>query len=216
MVRRYFTVCRRAALTPSPSPSRGEGLGGEGRTRLSCKIGHSETLSYRKSNAVILRFAQNDRSHSVTSAVLHFAFGIRHSAFCIRHSAFCILHFAFCILHCQNSPAKWHAAQWPLRFSSKAGSCSLHRARAIQQRGWKRQPVGGLIGLGTSPWRTIRSRLAIGSGLGMAEIRALVYGCSGSRNRSSRLASSTSLPRYITPTRSEICSTTLRLCAMNR
>ena len=38
----------------------------------------------------------------------------------------------------------------------------------------KRQPEGGLMGVGTSPLRTMRSRLRVGSGTGMAESRARV------------------------------------------
>ena len=44
------------------------------------------------------------------------------------------------------------------------------------QRVWKRQPLGGLIGLGTSPSSTMRSRVAldIGVGIGTAESSAWV------------------------------------------
>ena len=40
------------------------------------------------------------------------------------------------------------------------------------QRGWKRQPVGGLTGLGTSPFRMTRWRRSSGSGIGIADISA--------------------------------------------
>ena len=50
----------------------------------------------------------------------------------------------------------------------------------------------------------------------MAEISALVYGCYGSSVIVRASATSTSLPRYITPIRSLICATTARLCAMKR
>ena len=45
-----------------------------------------------------------------------------------------------------------------------------------RQRGWKRQPLGGEIGLGTSPWSTIRSRCSerSGSGIGTADSSASV------------------------------------------
>ena len=46
------------------------------------------------------------------------------------------------------------------------------------QRGWKRQPVGGLTGDGTSPLRITRWRRSVGSGTGMADMSAWVYGCS--------------------------------------
>ena len=49
-------------------------------------------------------------------------------------------------------------------------------SKATGQRGWKRQPFGGLTGLGTSPCKIIRSRLRVGSGMGMADINAWVRG----------------------------------------
>jgi hypothetical protein len=39
---------------------------------------------------------------------------------------------------------------------------------------WKRHPLGGLIGLGTSPFRIIGVRAAPGRGTGTAESKALV------------------------------------------
>ena len=42
------------------------------------------------------------------------------------------------------------------------------------QRGWNRQPDGGLTGLGTSPLRMTRLRRSSGSGTGMADMRASV------------------------------------------
>ncbi len=53
---------------------------------------------------------------------------------------------------------------------------------AFQHRVWNRQPLGGEIGEGTSPLSRMRSLLAAlraGSGIGTADIRALVYGCIG-------------------------------------
>jgi len=55
-----------------------------------------------------------------------------------------------------------------------------------------------------------------GSGFGDAASSACVYGCSGRSNSSLVSATSTSEPRYITPTRSEMYLTTARLWAMNR
>ena len=54
---------------------------------------------------------------------------------------------------------------------------------------WKRQPDGGLIGLGTSPSRIIRRRLrsTAGSGIGTADSSAIVYGCSGRSYSASRV-----------------------------
>ena len=66
------------------------------------------------------------------------------------------------------------------------------------------------------PSSTMRFIFASGSGTGMAEKRAFVYGCSGLRKISSVSPYSTRLPRYITPTESEMCSTTDRSCEMNR
>ena len=112
--------------------------------------------------------------------------------------------------------AWWQATKCPGRSSRNSGSSTEQFSWAMGQRGWKRQPVGGLRGLGTSPARVMRSRFLVGSGIGMADISAWVYGCAGLPNRSSREAISAILPRYITATRSEICSTTARLWATNR
>ena len=58
-------------------------------------------------------------------------------------------------------------------------SAGRRAAARSQQRGWKRQPVGGLTGLGTSPREDDPLRgAASGSGTGIADISAWVYGCS--------------------------------------
>ena len=82
----------------------------------------------------------------------------------------------------------------------------------------KRHPLGGLIGLGTSPIRMILSRFRAnsGSGAGTPDSSALVYGWSGSLYRSLVADRSTTLPRYITATRSLMWRTTLRSWEMNR
>ena len=49
------------------------------------------------------------------------------------------------------SSGKWQAATWPGASSRSTGASVLHCAWARGQRGWKWQPVGGWIGLGTSP-----------------------------------------------------------------
>src|SRR5512143_3913828 len=73
--------------------------------------------------------------------------------------------------------AKWHAAQCPGFISRNSGSSIAQISNcAMGQRVWKRQPEGGFNGLGTSPLSTIRVRLILGSGIGMADINALVYG----------------------------------------
>jgi hypothetical protein len=87
---------------------------------------------------------------------------------------------------------------------------------AYGQRVWKWQPGGGLSGLGTSPCTTRFSRRTRGSGTGTAFSSASVYGCSGRRNSDTLSVYSTMRPRYITATRWLMCSTTARLCEMNR
>src|SRR5690242_6410961 len=50
--------------------------------------------------------------------------------------------------------AKWQATQWsctPVPTLRHSGTFCLQMSWASQQRVWKRQPVGGLSGLGTSP-----------------------------------------------------------------
>ncbi len=81
---------------------------------------------------------------------------------------------------------------------------------------WKRQPAGGLIGLGTSPLRMIRRRAAPGCGTGTADSSALRVGVLRAPRRSAACgASSTILPRYITATRWVMCSTMARSWLMN-
>ncbi len=64
--------------------------------------------------------------------------------------------------------------------ASRMGSWVVQRSSGVAanlaQRGWKGQPGGGFKGEGTSPVRTMRSRVASVSGLGsgMAESRAFV------------------------------------------
>src|SRR5205814_10314741 len=57
---------------------------------------------------------------------------------------------------------KWQAARWSRAFSSRGGSRSAHGVGtwAIGQRGWNRQPDGGLTGEGISPLRWTIRRLA--------------------------------------------------------
>src|SRR6185437_2113348 len=69
---------------------------------------------------------------------------------------------------------RWHAAKCIGATSRSFGSSTLHRSKAYGQRVWKRQPGGGLIGLGTSPARMMRLRFAVGSGIGTAERSASV------------------------------------------
>ena len=69
-------------------------------------------------------------------------------------------------------PAKWHATRWPSPFCSSGGSSSAQIGCASGQRVRKRQPLGGFIGLGTSPERTIRRVFIPGRGTGIAESSA--------------------------------------------
>ena len=64
----------------------------------------------------------------------------------------------------------------PAALVEQCGTSTGQRSKTFGQRVWKTQPVGGLIGLGTSPLRMIRLRRAStsGSGLGTAEISAWV------------------------------------------
>ena len=83
-----------------------------------------------------------------------------------------------------RASAKWHADRCspaPSERSSSWGSSCEQISWAFQQRVWKRHPDGGFAGDGTSPTRTIWSRLprSVGSGTGTAESRAWVYGCVG-------------------------------------
>ena len=89
--------------------------------------------------------------------------------------------------------------------SSAAARRSRQMSCAFQQRVWKRQAGGGLIGLGTSPGSRIRSRwpgAATGPAPGPPTAARRCTGASASGRRVLRSASSTILPRYITATRS--------------
>src|ERR1043165_7301095 len=74
---------------------------------------------------------------------------------------------------------RMHAAAWPGEISRNSGSIERQSSIAIGQRVRKRQPEGGLRAVGTSPFKIIRSRFSFGSGIGIAESSATVYGCNG-------------------------------------
>src|SRR6185369_10176244 len=74
---------------------------------------------------------------------------------------------------------RMQAALWPGETSRNSGSIRAHSSIAIGQRVRKRQPEGGFREVGTSPLRIIRSRFTLGSGIGIAESKATVYGCRG-------------------------------------
>jgi hypothetical protein len=77
------------------------------------------------------------------------------------------------------------------------------------------QPGGGFSGFGTSPATGVRALPDIRmSGIALSSMR--VYGCSGRLKSVFVSAISTMRPRYITPTRVEMCETTARLCEMKR
>lgn len=78
-----------------------------------------------------------------------------------------------------RSPRKWHATSWlsPALWSvgtAVAQMAGWPSSARSGQRGWKRHPLGGLTGLGTSPLRMIRRRMAPGSGRGIADMSATV------------------------------------------
>ena len=64
---------------------------------------------------------------------------------------------------------------------SSAAASPAADVLAIGHRVWKRQPDGGLAGLGTSPWRMMRRRARSrrGSATGTADSSDCVYGCAG-------------------------------------
>jgi len=72
------------------------------------------------------------------------------------------------------------------------------------------------MGLGMSPFKMMCLVFIDGSGMGIADISACVYGCCGLLKIVSVLAISTSLPTYIMATRSHMCLTTLRSWVMKR
>src|SRR5688500_18562721 len=110
----------------------------------------------------------------------------------------------------------WQATQWPGEISLSTCSFCEHDGTRRPQRVWKRHPDGGLMGLGTSPSSRMRLRFIVGSGMGTADSSASVYGWRGFVYSSLAGAISTILPRYMTATRVEMCSTTERSCATNR
>src|SRR5699024_8905727 len=70
---------------------------------------------------------------------------------------------------------RWQATKWPGVISCSLGLDSLHWSQAWGQRPAKLQPLGVLMGLGTSPEIIIRFFCAssAGSGMGTADSKAL-------------------------------------------
>src|SRR5882724_6204297 len=75
---------------------------------------------------------------------------------------------------CSGSASRWHATHCPASANRSSGSSVRQRSNTYGHLVWKRHPLGGLIGLGTSPFRMIGLRTAPGSGTGTADRRALV------------------------------------------
>ena len=92
----------------------------------------------------------------------------------------------------------WQAARWAAPNAVSSGRSVGHRSMASGQRGWKRHPVGGSIGLGISPGQRLRSRRRAGSGYGDRGHQRL--GVRVPRVAEQRLGRrlSTMRPRYIT------------------
>src|SRR5207237_3720367 len=78
------------------------------------------------------------------------------------------------------------AAERPSARATSGGSSSGQRSKAYGQRGWKRQPLGGRPGSGTSPGNA-SGRKPLPSGCGTAPIRASLSGWSGN-SQSGRVA----------------------------
>ena len=77
---------------------------------------------------------------------------------------------------CPTQVVRWQALKWsgPTGFSSGVSCAQMAFARGHLLR--KTHPEGGLIALGMSPVRTVLFRVRPGSGTGIAERSASVYG----------------------------------------
>ena len=87
------------------------------------------------------------------------------------------------------------------RGRSAAGTSAEQRSNTYGQRGWKRQPLGGRAGSGTSPG-SASGRKPAPSAWGIAAMSASVYGCCGAPRARASAPISTTSPRYMTPTAS--------------
>ena len=100
----------------------------------------------------------------------------------------------------------WFAFTW----ASAAAALSAGEIRAQARQ------IGGATGDGISPPTVCSSRgRTVGSGTGIELSKAALYGWAGRAYNSSGGATSHSLPRYITATRSLTFFTTARSWAMN-
>src|SRR5699024_12855396 len=88
----------------------------------------------------------------------------------------------------------------------------------MEQRVRNTQPLGGSIGLGNSPCKIMLSLVSsmAGSGIGIADNNACVYGCRGLAYKDSLAVSASKFPKYMTPIRSEICFTLERSWEINK
>src|SRR4051812_49126212 len=93
---------------------------------------------------------------------------------------------------------------------SSIGSIRLWLSRRYGQRGWKEQPLGGLIRLGGRPGIGTSGASRGTSRRGIERSRPHVYGCSGALRMLSVDARSTIRPAYITPTSSAVSAITPR------
>lgn len=78
---------------------------------------------------------------------------------------------------------RWHAHRWLGRTAVRFGPPTSQAPGVAKQRLAKRQPAGGSMGLGTSPFRMMRLSKRRGSGEGIVDSSAWVYEQSGSRYR---------------------------------
>src|SRR5207247_5771653 len=100
-----------------------------------------------------------------------------------------------------------HAARRPGVTSARAGSAVVQRSNANLHRGWKTQPAGGLMRLGTSP--------GIEDGIvrcprmsGKAATSPWAYGCFGSVKTSTVLRTAIIFPAYVIVTLSQVSAIT--------
>src|SRR2546428_105445 len=104
---------------------------------------------------------------------------------------------------------RWHAARWPSPTGSRPGSRSTHSGHAYLQRGWKRQPTGGLIREGKRPGM-YAGNVCGPSMSGNAPIKSFVYGCFEFLYTSRTLPRSTIFPAYMIAIESHVSAITER------
>src|SRR5215469_3091866 len=95
-----------------------------------------------------------------------------------------------------------HAKLCPFSFSVTGGSVTLHSGVAYRHRGANRQPGGGSLRSGGSPGIEYRDEFLSVVRVGMDSSNASEYGCRIAAKSCPVSADSTTLPAYITTTRS--------------